>query len=157
MSKGQILKVKIGHDANCSSGMITMVFLLYGSGVYLLLSFITSVVCAVIRTIKLKTHRKKDKVHILYWIIPQILGLGLTAFLGCVAFADNAAVLTVGALAMNIFLALSTVIGYILMQRIKHPVLLIGTTLLVPLIFAIFLVVSLQIFFGTWLWDIFLV
>lgn len=153
--KGRILRIRMGHEANCSSGMISGFFLMCGSGVYLLLSLITSTVYAVVRTNMVKRDEQDSKMPIAYWTVPQLPGLGLAILLGWIAFADNAAYLTIGALAMSVFLALSTGVGYILMQRVRRPVLLIGTALLVPLIYAVCLVIFVRVVVGTWVWDIY--
>jgi hypothetical protein len=155
LTKGKILKVRIGHEANCSSGMIAGFLVIYGSGAYLLLSLITSMTHAVVRAANLRTGEEGGRVPIVYWIVPQVIGLVLTVLLGWVAFWDNAATLVVIALMMSIFLALSTVAGYVLIQRTRHPILLFGVVLLVPLIFAVCMTIYLRVFWGTWLWDIF--
>jgi len=74
MKKGKILKIRLGHEANCSSGMFLLVMLYLSAFTHLPTAFITSG----IQADQAKKHgeiSRKTK-----WI-PQVIGLIFTAVL----------------------------------------------------------------------------
>jgi hypothetical protein len=129
MHKGKILKIRMGHEANCSSGMVAMFMLMVGGVTYLPLSPITAVVQAASLPADAPQTRSRAK----YWVIPQVLGVGITAFLVYGAlnsgYAVSGPLLT--ALAMGLSFALSVIVGYKLASRIGYWVCLVNPLVLV--------------------------
>lgn len=118
MSKGKILKIRVGHEANCSSEMVVMYMLALGGVTYLPMSLITTAVQAA----KLRTDTPRGWKRLLYWFVPQIVGLGLTAYFVRLAFNSSYSVIgpVVMALTMGMSLFVSITASYILVPRLKH-------------------------------------
>jgi len=129
MHKGKILKIRIGHEANCSSGMVAMFMLMVGGVTYLPLSLIT----AAIQASKLRADVARTGKRIGYWVVPQVLGLGVAAFLVYWAFTSNYAVTgpLITALAMGLSFALSVTAGYRLAPRIGYWICVVAPLVLV--------------------------
>jgi hypothetical protein len=127
MQKGKIVKVRVGHEANCSSGMIAMFLLMGGAATYLPLALIS----AVVQASRLSEKGRENSAKLMYWLVPQLLGLGLTAF--GVYFALTSGYGVSGplliALIMGVSFAIAVSVGYKLAPRIRYWVCLV-----VPLI-----------------------
>ena len=128
MSKGKILKIRIGHEANCSSGMVAMFMLMVGGVTYLPLSVTT----AAVQASKLSTGALRGGKGTSCWIIPQVLGLVVTAFLVYGSFTSGYGVSgpLSAALAMGVSFALAVTVGYVLASRIKYWVCLVSPLIL---------------------------
>jgi predicted lysophospholipase L1 biosynthesis ABC-type transport system permease subunit len=150
MKTGKILKVRLGHEANCSSGMVGLVMLMLGAVTYLPLSLIT----ATVQAAKLKRDNPKSKWQILYWVIPQVLGLGLFALQLWIANDGYglAGWLLELAIAFELCFALAVTAGYIIVRRLRYPFLL---CLLVPLILIFVFGLYARVRLNFWLWEIF--
>lgn len=118
MNKGKILKIRMGHEANCSSGMVTLFLLMIGAATYVPLSLIT----AVVQAKKMPGEAPQGKKRLIYLIIPQVLGLAITAFLAYEAFTMgyNPKGPFAVVLIMGIAFALSIAVGYKLASRISY-------------------------------------
>lgn len=139
MHKGKILKVRPGHEANCSSGMIAMFVLMAGGTLYLPLAMITAIVQATGSSKAQTTGDRKWR----YWIVPQILGLVPLAHLVHTTYSSGYGVTLplLISLAMGLAFALTTAAGYILAPRIRY-----WLCLLVPVLLVLFFVIGLLAF-----------
>lgn len=112
-----ILRVRLGHEANCSSGMVVMATFLASGLVLLPLTVITGVCQA----IDLKADAPKSKRAFLYWLLPLIPGLVVMAFLLRLAsnyvLGPDLAALILGPVT---FYALAIWIGYHYAPRFKR-------------------------------------
>jgi hypothetical protein len=137
MRKGRILKVRSGHEANCSSGMVALTILM-GAAVTLLPS---SLIVAGIQAGGLGRDRTPPNRQ-LYWILPVGLGIlltGLTAWWSTgLGYNDRYLVLFVLGVGGSFILA--CVIGYVSAPRMNHPGWLV---LIAPLIVVVGSVASL--------------
>jgi hypothetical protein len=128
MNRGQVIKVKSGHDANCSSGMIALTVLM-GAAVTLLP---ISLIVAGIQAANLGRGQCPRR-RALYWIVP--VGLGLVATLVAagwvtsLGYSDSYLVRVVVVVGGSFILAGLT--GYMLAPRMNRPAWLV---LLAPLI-----------------------
>ena len=132
IGKGKILKIRLGHEANCSSGMIAMFILMAAAVTHLPLAIVT----AIIHVTRLKKDAEK-KWRILYWLVPQILGLGFTAFLIRLSldeFYGYSRYLTVFAAAIGASFALATTATYLPASRIRRAWLVVP---MAPLVFVL--------------------
>ena len=88
MKKGKILKARPGHDANCSShayiGYILVNLAAYGA---LLLVLVLAQVALRAKHLADKPWLSKLKLGL--WIVPHLLGIGVTLFLGFESGAMN--------------------------------------------------------------------
>lgn len=88
MNKGKVLKARPGHDANCSSsayiGYILVNFAAYGA---LLLVLVVAQVA--LRAQRLADKPWLNKLKLGLWIVPHLLGIGVTLFLGVESGAMN--------------------------------------------------------------------
>jgi hypothetical protein len=128
MTRGRILKVKEGHEANCSSGMIALMILI-GAGVTLLPA---SLITAGLQATRLRRGESPLK-QTQYWAIP--VGFGIIAtlvgiwFVSSSGYSDSYLLPLVLSLGGSYILAVMT--GYALAPRLKRTGWLF---LLVPLI-----------------------
>jgi hypothetical protein len=131
MSKGKILRVRMGHEANCSSGMYAAYFILIvGRAAFLLVALLSLVVQAA----NLRNPALDDRRRFRYWATPQVIGLILSAILILfVFFVDSIGLwsLWMVLLVLSIPFALSITVGYVLLPRIKYPILSVLIALLV--------------------------
>lgn len=136
MQKGKILKVRMGHEANCSSGMVVVFLLMIGGVAYLPLSLIT----AAVQAAKLRGDASHTRKRVLYWVIPQLLGLGVVVAMLYVTFTGNygTTVPLIVALALAISFAMSVTAGYWFAPELGYLVLIVC-----PLVFIIGLIVLL--------------
>jgi len=118
MRRGKILKIRMGHEANCSSGMVTLFLMMLGTVTYIPLSVIT----AAVQAKKMPEDAPQGKKRLIYLIIPQVLGLAITAFLVYQAYTAgyNPQSPLVLALVMGSSFALSIAVGYKLASRISY-------------------------------------
>jgi hypothetical protein len=130
MKKGRILKVRPGHEANCSSGMIALIVLM-GSAVTLLPA---SLIVAGIQAGGLG-RGKSPPGRARYWIIP--VGLGIVATVAAVLWVmdsgHSTSYLVPFVLSLGGAFILSCLVGYVLAPRMNHPGWLV---LIAPLILA---------------------
>ncbi len=132
MSQGKILKIRLGHEANCSSGMVTGMILTFACIGQLPVAVITASIQAA------AAKRKWSKLgRFLTWIIPQVLGLAFIAFY--IQRADYGwgfsrypyeIITTTATIAASFALAISA--GYFLAPRLRSPFWVIP---IVPVIF----------------------
>ncbi|MEW6347869.1 MAG: ankyrin repeat domain-containing protein [Thermodesulfobacteriota bacterium] len=80
MPKGRILKIKPGHEANCSSGMVAFAVLMTCGVTLLPLSLITAIVHS-LKAGSLAERPLRSRKNIWYWIIPSCLGCVITALM----------------------------------------------------------------------------
>ena len=128
MNRGQVIKVKSGHEANCSSGMIALTILM-GAAVTLLPA---TLIVAGLQAAHLG-QGKSPRRRALYWTVPVALGLVATlltaGWVTTLGYNDSYLVRMVLAVGGSFILACLT--GYVLAPRMNHPAWLV---LLVPLI-----------------------
>lgn len=134
MHRGKILKIRMGHEANCSSGMVVLFLLMIGAVTYFPLSVITAAVQAKMMPKEAPQGRKR----LIYLIIPQLLGLAITAFLAYEAYTAgyNPESPLVLAVVMGCSFALSIAVGYKLASRIRYLNCLVVPSILVAGFFA---------------------
>ncbi|MBN1317539.1 MAG: hypothetical protein JXA42_18800 [Anaerolineales bacterium] len=75
MEQEKVLKIRMGHEANCSSGMV-FTMILMGGGVTLLPA---SIIIGAIHAAKLGNGKKPGR-RWLYWFIPLLLGLVFSVY-----------------------------------------------------------------------------
>jgi ABC-type transport system involved in cytochrome c biogenesis permease subunit len=145
MNKGKILKIRMGHEANCSSGMVSLLLLMIGTVTYVPLSVIT----AAVQAKKMPEDAPKGRKLLIYLIIPQVLGLAITAYLVYQAYTAgyNPQSPLVLALVMGCSFALSVAIGYTLASRMRYLNCLVVPSVLVAgfFVFNIIAVLILQL------------
>lgn len=131
MQEGKILKIRVGHEANCSSGMVPLIMLMFGGPTFLLLTIVASIVqAAKLKDDALTSERRKR-----YLTVPLVIGLivaaGLTIFFLVASYgaSDQAACLILG-LSSIVSCSLAIAAGYKLVPRIRGFVCLVA-----PLIF----------------------
>jgi hypothetical protein len=128
MNRGQVIKVKSGHEANCSSGMIALTVLM-GAAVTLLPA---SLIVAGLQAAGLG-QGKSPRRRALYWVIP--VGLGLVATLVTAGWVTtlgyNDSYLVLVVLVIGGSFVLASLTGYVLAPRMNRPAWLF---LLAPLI-----------------------
>jgi hypothetical protein len=147
MKKGKILKIRVGHEANCSSGMVPMFMLILGSGGGLLATLAASVAQAMAHHKNASTRRLSKG----YLLIPIVLGLLGIAALGLWLYpesysrADQASIVALG-LGIAASYSLTVGGGYLLAPRLRYWLLLVA-----PLIFilSLFLIASI-LFDAVW-------
>jgi hypothetical protein len=74
MRKGKILKIRMGHEANCSSGMVFLGMLFYSAVLHLPTGLITA-------GLQAGDVKKRGEIRKGIQLVPQIVGLLITAFL----------------------------------------------------------------------------
>lgn len=74
MRKGSILKIKPGHEANCSSGMVATYFMMLGSCSLVPLATITAIIHS-LKAGAISERPLMDRKNLLYLIIPLCVGL----------------------------------------------------------------------------------
>jgi len=133
MKKGTILKIRLGHEANCSSGMVAMAILMVAAYTHFPLTVITGIVQAV----ALERGRPRSQWHVMYWIVPQMIGLCCTAILVWLSvdhIYGNPGWLTVMALVIGGSYAAAVTIGYFWASRTRYGIL---APLIVPATFVL--------------------
>jgi hypothetical protein len=117
MNKGKVLKIRMGHEANCSSGMV-LVMILMGGGVTLLPA---SVIIGAIHAAMLGGD-KKPAHRWLYWFIPFLLGLAFIGFFTnydqTSGYGSSFTLLIIG---IGLLFIVLSFISYSKAPRIKHP------------------------------------
>lgn len=118
MRKGRILKVRPGHEANCSSGMVALVMLV-GAAVTLLPA---SLIVAGVQAANLGKGKSPSR-RGLYWIVPLVVGV-LATVLGCMFVGtsgfDSAALVAI-VLGIGGSFILACLTGYVMAPRMGHP------------------------------------
>ena len=131
MRKGKILKVRPGHEANCSSGMVPLFLLVLGGGSGLLITVGTAVAQA--------TGRRKQaaagRLGRGYLVVPLVLALVVLTGLGLWLYGESySRIDEVAIVVLSLGLAASAAgavaAGYRLAPRVRYWILLI-----VPLVF----------------------
>lgn len=142
MRRGKIIKIRIGHEANCSSGMVALGMLMLGAITYLPLSLIA----AVLQTATMPRVKSQRQKWIIYLIIPLALGLIITALLAYWASTRGYARedLLGLALIMGLSFAVSVTGGYKLAPKIRY-----WNCLAVPIILLVVFVAFCLI--GSWI------
>lgn len=133
MDKGKVLKIRVGHEANCSSGMVVVYILMVAAVTHLPLSLIA----ASAQAAKLNKDAPRKERRLRYWLIPQILGLVCTAFMVWLSFDSfygYSSDLAMLALAIGGSFALAITIGYFLAARMRSSG---WVVLIVPLAFVL--------------------
>jgi len=140
MGEGKILKIRLGHEANCSSGMVAMFILFLGAVTHFPLSIITSAIQAK----KMPVNAQRNRRDFRYWLIPQLLGLVITAIMISIAVTSGYGILgpLMTALIVGISFAISITAGYILVPRIRYLTCFIVPLIFVGLFFAIVFVIE---------------
>lgn len=133
MKKGKILKVRLGHEANCSSGMFLLAMFYYSALTHLL----TAVTTAFIQSHQVRYHSeisKKTK-----WI-PQVIGLVFTVglFLLGIDSGYDAAYLGMMAVVLGAGFAIAVYIGSRLAPKIGYWNILAVPLIQVALVFVLF-------------------
>ena len=122
MSQGKILKIRLGHEANCSSGMVSGMIMAYACMGQVPVAIITaSMQMAAARMRWPKIGRR------LTWIVPQVLGLAFIVFYfqradygwGYSRYPYET-ITTTATFATGFALAIS--LGYFLTQRLRSPI-----------------------------------
>lgn len=132
MQEGKILKIRVGHEANCSSGMVPLIMLMFGGPTFLLLTIVASIVQAV----KLKDDAVTSERRKRYLTVPLVIGLtvaaGLTLFFLPASYgaSDQAACLLLG-IGSAVSWSLAIAAGYRLAPRIRGFVCLVVPLILV--------------------------
>lgn len=125
MGKGKILKIRLGHEANCSSGAVVIVLWGVGSATYLLLAIVAAIVQAAIIAWRRPS-----------WIILLILVALFAAPLAYVALTnglgDSSHPHLLFVLPAILSYVLTTIIGYVLASRLESPY---HVCLVTPMIF----------------------
>jgi hypothetical protein len=146
MNKGKILKIRMGHEANCSSGMVSLLLLMIGTVTYVPLS----VIAAAVQAKKMPEDAPQGRKRLIYLIVPQVLGLAITAYLVYQAYTAgyNPESPLVLSLVMGCSFALSIAVGYKLASRIRYLNCLVVPAVLVAgfFVFNIIAVWILQLF-----------
>jgi|YelNatPaOPRAMG01_1025707.scaffolds.fasta_scaffold58452_3 hypothetical protein len=132
----RVLKIRLGHEANCSSGQVAAILWFFGRYVSLLVSFLTSVIIAAARIKRIRAGLIESRIPLRYWAIP--LAVPLTGLLLCEMasiWGSTAVWLVVGVTGLLVIMqAVSTGIGYILIQRATRPLWIVS---IVPLVVVI--------------------
>jgi hypothetical protein len=114
MGKGKILKVRLGHEANCSSGMVAIILWGLGTATYLLLAIVAAIVQATIIAWRRPS-----------WIILPILVALFAAPLAYVALTnglgDSSHPHLLFVLPAILSYVLTVIIGYVLASRLESP------------------------------------
>lgn len=133
MIKGKILKVRLGHEANCSSGMFLLVMLYLSAFTYLPAAVITSAIHA-------KQARRDGEIGQWAKRIPQIIGLVFTVglFIFAVTSGYNAASLGMAAVALGAGFAIAVHFGSRLASKIGYWNILAVPLIQVALVFILF-------------------
>jgi hypothetical protein len=138
MFKGRILKIRPGHEANCSSGMIPMFMLVLGSGASFLLTLGPSIALVLGHCRSTPSGRLSKW----YLIAPLVLGwlvvAGLVLWLYPESYSrsDEAAIVVLG-LGIAASYSLAVAAGYRLVPRLRGWI-----CLLTPLICALGVIIS---------------
>lgn len=148
--KSRILKVHIGHPANCSTGETAGALILgLGMPCGFYLTLLGAIILAAGRFRMVRRNLQEAGLSIKYWTIPQIVLLCLGVPLVIIAWrasGKNAALLTALGLGVILLLqALALGLGYIVIRRLRNPGWIAVVALLVPVILALLLFLLLRV------------
>jgi hypothetical protein len=133
MKKGKILKVRLGHEANCSSGMFLLMMLYLSAYTYLPTSLITSG----IQAHQARRHGEINKKTI--WI-PQVIGLVFSIALFLIGITSGYDEVYLGMMAVGIGAAFAIAVyaGSKLAPQIGYWNILAVPLIQVALVFVLF-------------------
>jgi len=136
MNNGKILKIRLGHEANCSSGMV-LIAMLFVSGVTHLP---TAVIASAVQGYQA---RRKGEVSQKAMWIPQVIGLVFTAamFIYGVVSGYSATYLGIMVLVLGAVFALAVYIGSRLAPKIGYWNILAVPLIQVGLVYLLLLLV----------------
>lgn len=148
--RSRVLKAHIGHSANCSTGeTVAVLFFGFGMPFAFFLTLLGTVILAVGRFRMVQKGLQENKLSIKYWTIPQVAFLCFSILLIMAAWEiagkDAALLMALSSLLLLLPQAFALGIGYILIRRLKNPVVIAGAALLPPLLFICYIFVWLRI------------
>jgi len=115
MNKGKILKLRLGHDANCSAmSYIAEVMVSYGG--YLLFLLVLVVAQVALQAKRLATKPQIGRLRLILWVVPHLVAMPfLWIWASGTGMTGYASVICVGVLELALLISLG--VGWVTISR----------------------------------------